>query len=88
MFPDTLDGAQVLYHTPEDDFGQIMWDSGEPAFSIRYLAICRYPGSDSFYLFSCDHRFEVEGDSMWSSIEECMGVAEASHGGRIIWIEK
>ena len=28
------------------------------------------------------------GDSLWDSIEMCMGVANSSHGGQVIWIEK
>ena len=47
MFPNTLDGANVLYYTPYDNFGEIYWDN----------------------------------------IEMCMGVANSSHGGHILWIE-
>lgn len=26
MFPKILDGAEVLYYTPYDNFGEIYWD--------------------------------------------------------------
>ena len=29
MFPKILDGAEVLYYTPYDNFGEIYWDNGE-----------------------------------------------------------
>ena len=29
MFPKILDGADVLYYTPYDNFGEIYWDNGE-----------------------------------------------------------
>lgn len=88
MFPEMLDGARVLYYTPYDDFGKIYWDNGEVAYYVKYLAICKYPNNGEFYLFRCDEEFEVVGDSAWDSIEMCMGVANSSHGGEIIWIEK
>ncbi len=89
MFPDILDGAQVLYYTSYDDFGEIYWGNGEIAHFVKYLAICKYLNrSNEFYLFCCDEQYEVVGDSLWDSIEMCMGVANSSHGGEIIWIEK
>ncbi len=39
------------------------------------------------YLFRCDGQYEVVGDSLWESIEICMGVANSSHGGEILWIK-
>lgn len=88
MFPKMLDGAEVLYYTPYDDFGQICWDNGEIAHYVKYLAICKYPNKNNeFYLFRCDDQYEVVGDSLWESIEICMGVANSSHGGEILWVE-
>ena len=40
MFPKILDGADVLYYTPYDNFGEIYWDNGEIAHYVKYLAIC------------------------------------------------
>ena len=89
MFPKVLDGAEVLYHTPCDVFGEIYWDNGEIAHFVKYLAICKYPNrSNEFYLFCCDEQYEVVGDSLWESIEMYMGVANSLHRGKIIWIEK
>lgn len=88
MFPNTLDGANVLYYTPYDNFGEIYWDNGEIAHYVKYLAICKYPNKDDgFYLFECDAQYEVVGDSLWDNIEMCMGVANSSHGGHILWIK-
>lgn len=88
MFPRILDGAEVLYYTSYDDFGEIYWDTGEIAHYVKYLAICKYSNTDNeFYLFRCDEKYEVVGDSPWDSIEMCMSVANSSHRGHIIWIE-
>jgi hypothetical protein len=52
------------------------------------LAICKYPTErEEYYLFSCDKNYEVVGDSLWNSIDECMRVASSSYGGNIIWID-
>lgn len=88
MFPKILDGADVLYYTPYDNFGEIYWDNGEIAHYVKYLAICVYPNKNNeFYLFCCDEQYDVVGDSLWDSIEMCMAVANTSHGGQIIWIK-
>ena len=51
MFPKILDGADVLYYTPYDNFGEIYWDNGEIAHYVKYLAICVYPNKNNeFYL--------------------------------------
>lgn len=88
MFPKILDGAEVLYYTPYDNFGKIYWDNGEIAHYVKYLAICVYPNKNNeFYLFCCDEQYDVVGDSLWDSIEMCMAVANTSHGRQIIWIK-
>ena len=77
MFQNTLDNAKVLYYT-----------DGKVADYIKYLAICKYQNrKEEYYLFRCDENFEVVGDSVWNSIEECMEVANTSYNGNIIWIE-
>lgn len=88
MFPEKLDNANVLYYTPKDNYGYIYYDNGEIADHINYLAICKYANQkEECYLFKCDENYEVVGDSLWSSIEECMKVANSSYGGNIIWID-
>ena len=47
MFPKILDGADVLYYTPYDNFGEIYWDNGEIAHYVKYLAICVYPNKNN-----------------------------------------
>ena len=89
MFPETLDGAKVLYYTTHDDFGVIYWDNGEIASCIKYLAICKYSNKNNeFYIFCCDEEYEVVGDSLWESIEMCMGAANSLRGEQVVWIEK
>ena len=88
MFPKKLDNAEVLHYTPKDNYGYIYYDNGDIADCINYLAICQYSNDkDQYYLFRCDENYEVVGDSLWDSIEECMGVANSSYGGNIIWID-
>lgn len=87
-FLQTLDGAQIVFFTPKDDFGEVYYVTGEVADYIKYLAICRYSCSkEEYYLFGCDENCEVVSDSVWGSIDECMGVAGSSHGGDILWIK-
>lgn len=88
MFPDVLDGAKVLFFTPKDDYG-IMYDTtGNAAAYFKYLSICKYDNGEGYYLFKCNEEYEVVSDSLWESIEMCMGVANTSYGGNILWIEK
>ncbi len=58
--PEELDGARVLYrrHLPPEE-GQA---SG--------AAICQYEGDNSFYLFWCNERWEVIGDTDHSSVND------------------
>lgn len=88
MFPDGLDGAKVLYFTPEDDYGKLYYETGGIAADFKYLAICQYHDSDSFCLFYCNERKEVETDGLWESIEACMSAAECSCGKNILWIKR
>lgn len=88
QFPKTLDDAEVLFFTPKDDFGEVYYATGEVADYIKYMAICRYEGvKEEYYLFRCDENYEVVSDSVWGSIDECMEVANSSHGGDILWIK-
>lgn len=86
MFPKSLDGANVLYFTPKGNYGEILYTTGEVAAYIRYLAICKYQNDNSYYLFACDGNFEVVGDSIWDSIEQCISVADSSYDEHsILW---
>lgn len=88
MFPEKLDGAKVLYYTPKDDYGNIYYSNGDIADSIHFLAICKYQNEkEEYYLFRCDENYEVVGDSVWNSADDCMKTANSSHGGNILWIK-
>lgn len=86
MFPKSLDYALVLFYTPEDDYGELYYTTGEPAEQIRFLAICKYEDGADFYLFGCNSAYEVVSDSPWDSIDECKCVASNSYGNSISWI--
>jgi len=86
QFPDKLDGAAVLYHTPKGDFGDLYDTEGGIAAHYCYLAICRY-ASGEYYLFFCNEQCEVESDYDFDSAEACMHCAEANYGD-VTWIMK
>ena len=77
MFPKTLDGAQVLFYTHQNNYGVIRYTTGAIAHFVQYLAICKYENDTSYYLFACDADCEVVGDSLWGSVEECMDIARS-----------
>lgn len=87
MFPAELDGAKVLYYTPQSDYGAIEYPNGEIADYYRYLAICKYTDDDSCYLFCCNENYEVVSDWLEDDIESCMQVASSSYKNDIIWIK-
>ena len=86
-FPEELDGAKVLYFTPEGDYGVLEYDIGGIAAHLRYLAICKYDNSNGYYLFCCNDNKEVETDSLCDSVKECMDTASCSYGKNIMWVE-
>ena len=86
MFPLTLDGAKVLYHTAKSDYGVVRYATGEVFDYIRYYAIAKYDTDSGFYLFECNGDFEVIGDFLWESIEECQRIAQASCDKALSWI--
>lgn len=86
MFPKILDGANVIYYTLKSDYGTILYSNGEIADYIKFLAICKYPNEkDEYYLFKCNEKYEVIGDSMYSSIKECIESSKSSYSDKIIW---
>ena len=40
------------------------------------VAICRYPGEDSYYLFYCDSQWNVITDTWHETIEDALQQAE------------
>ncbi len=85
MFPAELDNARVLYFTPKGDYGAIKYPNGEIADYYHYLAICKYPEDDSYYLFCCNANYEVVNDWNESSIENCKKIAASSYNENILW---
>lgn len=85
MFPTEIDGAKVLYYTPQDNYGAIKYPNGEVADYFRYLAICRYSNDARYYLFCCNESYELASDSVWDSLDECMNVAASSYKENIVW---
>lgn len=85
-FPKVLDGACVLYYTPQDCYGTVCYTTGEITDHICYLAICKYDNDTAYYLFGCNADHEVVSDSSWESIEECTSVARNSYNCVISWI--
>ncbi|MBO5797941.1 MAG: hypothetical protein J6R77_06310 [Clostridia bacterium] len=86
MFPVVLDGAKILYHTAEGDYGVIRYSTGEIFDSIHYYAIGKYETDSCFYLFGCNGDFEVISDSPWDSIEECQRIAQSSCNEVLSWV--
>ena len=62
-FPDRLDNAEVLEFSNFGSFGTIKGDDR----TIRYFAICQYPGDSKYYLFFCagqEYDFDVIIDDL------------------------
>ncbi len=85
MFPTELDGAKVLLYTQKGDYGAIKYPNGDIADYYCYLAICKYPKDNNYYLFCCNENYDVVSDWMDSSIENCMKVAASSYKKNIVW---
>jgi hypothetical protein len=43
------------------------------------MAICKYEGSNQYYLYSCDLDWEVIGDFDFDTIKDAMESAKLSH---------
>ena len=88
MFPETLDGAKVLFYTSKGNYGVMRYTTGEVFDNILYYAICKYENDTRFYLFGCNADFEVITDCLWDSVEECQHIAQRSCNLEISWIRK
>lgn len=85
VFPTELDGAKVLFYTPQGDYGAMEYPNGEVADDYHYLAICKYLEDNNYYLFCCNENYEVVNDWMESSIADCMKAAASSYKENIVW---
>ena len=70
MFPNELNGAEVLYYTEKADFGELE-EEGKNARAIAYLAIARKPGDPALYLMLCDAEYSVIADHSFPAVEWC-----------------
>lgn len=80
MFPDKLDCAKVIMHTPKGDYGSLLSWNGDGVDRCVFVAICKYDNSDSYCLFKCNADYEVLSDDLGYSIAECKSIAANSYG--------
>lgn len=88
MFPNTLDGADVIFYSPKSTYGKIIHTTGELYDVISFYAICRYAGEEICYLFGCNEAFEVISDTAFNDLEECKRAVRASLGKDVNWNAK
>ena len=84
MFPDQLDGANVLLYTDRGSYGAVADSGGGEGWPVVYLAVCAYPGDGGVYLFLCGDGYEVITDSLYTSVEECL----SARGQGVTWRKK
>jgi hypothetical protein len=72
--PNQIDGADVLCWawSGAKPFGFVPVTGTTDAIPIYGLAVCRYPGSQKVYRFSCNFTWETEQDSEYDSVEEAI----------------
>lgn len=96
MIPNELDGAKVIKYTSNslsNKFGtvRIINEKREiiDGIPITAKAICKYEGSEEYYLFSCDLNWEVIGDFDCDSLKDAMEIAKNSNNIKYDdWITK
>jgi uncharacterized protein with WD repeat len=96
VIPDELDGAKVFKYTSNslsNKFGTVRTINEKKEtiveIPITAMAICKYEGSEEYYLFSCDLNWEVIGDFQFDSLKEAMEIAKNSDNVKYEdWITK
>ncbi len=88
--PDELDGAEVLLWAfdPQKPFFILEYSDGTPYKPIHGFAICRYPGENQYYKFSCDIEWQVENDWVYDILEEALQAAADRSVEPVIWNQK
>jgi hypothetical protein len=92
--PDFLDNACVLCYTPLDARHSKTGNAkhyvgGELQHTFCGLAIATYGKDESCYLFYCDSSWEVENDTLHSSLADAKAQAEFEYSGvSETWVEK
>lgn len=91
--PQKLDDAIVLYATMNDgkvNYGTVYNENESREEIISALSICKYPeaSQDEIYLFSCNSKWEVIGDTLHESVVKAKTFAEEYYGIKEInWIK-
>lgn len=85
MFPKYLDGAEVIFYTNENEYGDIFYNDGRIYAKVKYYAICRYESDEKLYLFSCDAQFNVVADIDCSTLEDCKEITKNKSSIDIYW---
>ena len=63
--------------------GYILSDDGALRWEVHAQAICRYPGDNQFYRFSCSRDWSVLQDSLHDTVEEAKQAANSLYGTAI-----
>lgn len=88
--PTQLDGADVLlWAVSRTGLFHTIPDGSDPntagVISVSAMAICRYPGTDRYYLFKCNPNWEVVFDWDAATIEEAQTIAAQHTHEPIHW---
>lgn len=73
--PKTIDGATVILHADVSRLGRL-FDVDIRGF-VAHVAVARYSGVSSVYLFYCSSNFEVLSDTYHDSLDDA--VEEAAY---------
>lgn len=84
--PRRIGGADVIVFTPIDERHRFTGGcrqvvAGVAGWPAAGLAICRYEGEDSVYLFGCDERWSGVTDTWHPTVEDAMRQAEFEYEG-------
>lgn len=89
MIPKEIDGAKVLYYTTNqemNDYGLVEFEEGNT--NITGFVIAKYDQSEDYYLFACNLKWEVIGDTVHDSIEKAKEFAgEYYNLESLVWNE-
>jgi len=90
--PLEISGAQVIMYTVLDDRCRSTGNcrhivGGRVALeSIDALAICQYPGEQSYYLICCDRSWNEITDTLHTTLDDALKQAEFEYEGiSTIW---
>lgn len=84
--PSEIDGAKVVLYTPVDERHRHTGNcrqvvAGALMGAAAGLAICRYEGDASFYLFGCGPDWNVLTDTWHETLEDAKAQAEFEYEG-------